>query len=431
MTSWIRKTKNALARRDDKPDNDKKAIQPASLINSMQDYQDQMLNDPYVFKHDPLDTSRFQIRLVQLWPSPDALGLRRPFHCTIEIFDAEVAPPYIALSYTWGPLVNTNPISLNGKRFSVRENLLSFLETFSFNPQCPHYYVWIDQICIDQTNNSERNHQVGLMSAIYENSAFVITWLGHDAQAAAMQLEAQPSEACIQALLDNVYFTRLWIVQEVLIGKAVFLVCGNMWVKWDHFRNTILALSETSFARLPTAKWLFHMKEERNYTINPRKWKQLHLSLYETMSRYASLSCENPRDKIYGLTSLVDQDKFPVPEIDYSKTLEEVYFEAMSIMLQAPQPLTQAQMVVAMQEIGPTIGLSKQFMKHLKPFLKDIEFISACTGGMEFQLGYEVSERGEPEWWFGVDDWVQKWWYDRTGRLSPEDPTKMISAFMF
>ena len=38
--------------------------------------------------------------------------------------------------------------------------------------------LWIDAVCINQMNRSERNAQVHLMKAIFEQSAAVYGWLG-------------------------------------------------------------------------------------------------------------------------------------------------------------------------------------------------------------------------------------------------------------
>ena len=38
--------------------------------------------------------------------------------------------------------------------------------------------LWIDAICIDQSNVEERNHQVPLMKTIYSNADAVQVWLG-------------------------------------------------------------------------------------------------------------------------------------------------------------------------------------------------------------------------------------------------------------
>ena len=38
--------------------------------------------------------------------------------------------------------------------------------------------IWIDAICIDQTNQRERNLQVNLMGEIYHRARAVVVWLG-------------------------------------------------------------------------------------------------------------------------------------------------------------------------------------------------------------------------------------------------------------
>ena len=49
-------------------------------------------------------------------------------------------------------------------------------------------YFWIDAICIQQSDVSERNHQVRMMGLIYKRAAFVLAWLGMDCEKALQQL---------------------------------------------------------------------------------------------------------------------------------------------------------------------------------------------------------------------------------------------------
>jgi Heterokaryon incompatibility protein (HET) len=46
-------------------------------------------------------------------------------------------------------------------------------------------YIWIDQICIDQNANVERNRQVHWMGQIYRRADYVIAWLGEHPDAEA------------------------------------------------------------------------------------------------------------------------------------------------------------------------------------------------------------------------------------------------------
>ncbi|PMD12806.1 hypothetical protein NA56DRAFT_531324, partial [Hyaloscypha hepaticicola] len=49
--------------------------------------------------------------------------------------------------------------------------------------------IWIDQICIDQENELEKNHQVARMGLLFAWAEQVLTWLGPEADGshAAMQ----------------------------------------------------------------------------------------------------------------------------------------------------------------------------------------------------------------------------------------------------
>ncbi|KAI8225327.1 Heterokaryon incompatibility protein 6, OR allele [Colletotrichum sp. SAR 10_96] len=83
--------------------------------------------------------------------------------------------PYEALSYAWGSTDQSETITANGQILHVTKNLYSALEHLR---QKENRILWIDAICIDQTNLQERGHQVGQMSDIYRQADQVLVWLG-------------------------------------------------------------------------------------------------------------------------------------------------------------------------------------------------------------------------------------------------------------
>jgi hypothetical protein len=110
--------------------------------------------------------------------------------CWIEHFSLDNAPPYRALSYAWGDM-NTKPIFLNDQKVLVRENLWQALwhlratnhgversDLSDYLTKVKPKWIWIDALCIDQQNNSERNHQVRVMGKIYKMAFEVLVWLG-------------------------------------------------------------------------------------------------------------------------------------------------------------------------------------------------------------------------------------------------------------
>lgn len=130
------------------------------------------------FQHLPLDTRARQIRLLNIQPKID----RDIVECRIKVFDLNdpLTPDYRALSYMWGPPPARSTIVVNNKSFLVRENLYHFL--YNFKARLVEYagrrdfeeevqWLWIDQICIDQSTTDERNHQVEMMSEIYRRAS--------------------------------------------------------------------------------------------------------------------------------------------------------------------------------------------------------------------------------------------------------------------
>lgn len=90
-------------------------------------------------------------------------------------------------------------------------------------------FYWIDVICIDQTNISERSQQVGQMGRIFSGAFLVYLWLGkmplmtpwmqylrnektqqaYNTLAWAVILEAQQTvNSCV---FNNEYWTRAWV----------------------------------------------------------------------------------------------------------------------------------------------------------------------------------------------------------------------------
>ncbi|MCJ1232815.1 hypothetical protein MMC14_000769 [Varicellaria rhodocarpa] len=123
-----------------------------------------------------------------------------PFVCSLRTHLLREAPPFTALSYTWGdPFARSPPDSARNTntnaltehlfvtlentqfQFPIQENLARALS--SFTSQGLKGPFWIDAICIDQNKVAERNSQVMLMGDIYAGAKEVIVWLGPESAA--------------------------------------------------------------------------------------------------------------------------------------------------------------------------------------------------------------------------------------------------------
>ena len=125
------------------------------------------------------------IRLVEILP-----GKVDRIFCRIHIVDlndlsraatgAEQSTSYEALSYTWDVQTSYEHVWRNDKVLPVTQNLYVALQRLR-KPSTSSLY-WIDAICINQVDISERGDHVAIMRIIYHRAVHVIAWIGPDDQ---------------------------------------------------------------------------------------------------------------------------------------------------------------------------------------------------------------------------------------------------------
>lgn len=214
--------------------------------------------DQQSFCHKPLDTTKPSLRLLEI----SHIDLDGILTCNIK--HAEITDQYTALSYMWGPGTPCHDIALidhpTGRkgRFKIRSNLYNFL----LRAVCTEVGkpFWTDAICIDQSNIRERNHQVGQMGSIYRNASKVRVWLGKDAATgeilSAMTEASHKGDLRIVDLLDeqlcppefrarfqpekrrkllrNEYWSRTWIVQEIILAARIIIQSAEGKTSWSN-----------------------------------------------------------------------------------------------------------------------------------------------------------------------------------------------------
>jgi len=83
---------------------------------------------------------------------------------------------YEALSYCWGDTTIKTPIICNGARLDVTQSLKVALQHLRNEKEVR--VLWIDAICINQSDLIEREQQVENMREIYEKAVRILVWLG-------------------------------------------------------------------------------------------------------------------------------------------------------------------------------------------------------------------------------------------------------------
>jgi hypothetical protein len=170
-----------------------------------------------------------------------------------------------------------------------------------------------------------------------------------------------PSSEAIRSLLRNTYFTRLWIVQEVLLAKRVYIVCGESWLEWDNITRMIMSLGVSLFDSLPDARWLFRDSQRR---IDNTDRKRPRLSLYQAIHRYSALDRGDARDKVYGLLGLVDSI-FGMPLVNYTNSPLQVYIDTVKILLTRRNPTGIEELLDAARALSRNLGLDSKHIEAL------------------------------------------------------------------
>lgn len=113
------------------------------------------------------------IRLLTVEPGEPSAALR----CTLSETCLETTPTvYHALSYCWGADHSPVQITCNSHPLSVTPNLHSVL--LEYRRRGITTPLWVDAVCINQSNISERTSQVRMMDRIYTEAECVVVWLG-------------------------------------------------------------------------------------------------------------------------------------------------------------------------------------------------------------------------------------------------------------
>ncbi|KAF1836320.1 heterokaryon incompatibility, partial [Decorospora gaudefroyi] len=128
-----------------------------------------------------------------------------------------------ALSYTWGDSnLKLRSVILNGIRFPVTPNLWDALATF--RSETVDRVLWIDALCINQSDNDEKSVQIQLMREIYRSTSQVLIWLGEASSDSALAMDfikeipridlengREVEWLALERLFRRPWWTRSWV----------------------------------------------------------------------------------------------------------------------------------------------------------------------------------------------------------------------------
>ena len=277
-----------------------------------------------MFEYSALDVSQPHIRLFKLLPKRKDEYLRLELYNDVPLQQGS-GLRFRALSYEWGPPKPRRGVLVNGKIFLIRKNLYLFLEHL-----LAHFsgvrlqHLWADAICIDQESVTERNHQVRQMSEIYGQALEVLAWTGVSSPADGDLFEAmnrclseqdrwgnnrEPSPddwgifweplrthskhyATFLAFCHRSYWSRLWIVQEIILAKKARIICGShdigieAWCRfWESQTGTRENFGDGE-----------ELMEYKSYDTRE--------TLLGAINAFKHLKCAEPHDKVFALSGI-------------------------------------------------------------------------------------------------------------------------------
>ncbi|KAK8075658.1 Heterokaryon incompatibility protein 6-OR allele [Apiospora hydei] len=229
--------------------------------------------------YEPLPRSDRHIRLLELKPgNPNDIVTAK-----LITHRLEDATDYEALSYTWGNPEEHQTIQCNGVPIRVTPNLFNAL--LGLRDTKNEITLWVDAICINQQNVEERSHMVSQMPLIYASARRTVCWITSPlSQQAAGLLEdleeirnrlsnqrscittsdiyhsdymitakiledsakanwPQDTEAWqhLNSFIQDVYFSRIWIIQDLVCSKSLVIKTPANGVTWETLCSAVEA----------------------------------------------------------------------------------------------------------------------------------------------------------------------------------------------
>lgn len=323
--------------------------------------EDDLVETTIQYEYASLDPRRRQIRLVTLLPG----NWQDDVHCEMTTVKfGKKMPKYEALSYVWGDPMATCAIWVNDQIFSVGENLWIALRRLR-NPHSLRF-LWIDAICINQLDDTEKSTQVTMMREIFESCDEVICWLGEDgtmtshdtsslpptsiASQQAFQLirmyasegsldhiswcgpgslsefasseEYGPHFEALERIMTVSWWQRIWIVQELVLPPRATFIYGSETcdfgifacaaTRFDYnyrlYSKSLHRYTYNSLVRRITIRMLvtiIPLIRMRKLRLRKIRFQPVSRGLTILRSLLCSLHATDQRDLFYALLSLI------------------------------------------------------------------------------------------------------------------------------
>ncbi|KAI1461619.1 heterokaryon incompatibility protein-domain-containing protein [Annulohypoxylon moriforme] len=317
---------------------------------------------PYTYE----DVKEGEFRVARLLPGYNTEAIQ--IELSVEALN-KPTEEYDALSWQWGSGGETTSASTiyiqnKGEKdkyelMLVRPNLLLALKRMRRVPKLSR--LWVDFICINQSNPKEKESQVTRMTDIYRKAERVHVWLGEPGYAGEPEdFTGDELEIAVQhidtlwdmddanhigsvdigirnkaslhnldplfKLLKRGWFSRRWIVQEVGVAREAVVHCGDKAFSWEKLIHAVALLERVG--RDGSIDRLFKLRPDTRHVseyvgnisaLPAYRLVQNVSGLYRELSRESRIKqytleqlvcflvifqCSEPRDVIYAILGI-------------------------------------------------------------------------------------------------------------------------------
>ncbi|KAL2692527.1 hypothetical protein Neosp_002937 [[Neocosmospora] mangrovei] len=279
------------------------------------------------YQYQPLDlTNSRQIRVLVL----KAGKLEDPLQCELEHVNLQQGPIYEALSYTWADDKGDDSMSRaircgNESQFiGITKNCE--LALLRLRKQDVDRRLWVDAVCIDQSNILERNHQVKNMIAIFRSAIRVVVFLGEGNPILDRLVDYMSNDTGGQlpqvtdfiSLFRSRWFHRVWVLQEVAVAKSILVMYGTKQMSWmDLIKHgnlflRLMAARNLSLVLPPVISYGLRQTEAGDRRLEGRS------DLLSLLQVSRNCACKDARDKVYSILGLLQEESVLSLQADYS-----------------------------------------------------------------------------------------------------------------
>jgi len=337
-------------------------------------------SDAQLYKYKPLRPR--SMRLLHLLPADNKDQILQGVLVHIPHGVHASGGTYRALSYVWGTNDRTKELMTPDGVIRITPSLSVALR--HIRKRTVPLVLWVDAVCINQSDNTEKAEQIRLLPTIFQNAELTLAfWAGSDmsgpndaavemlrrvqAKMRLQDLEAKrdlgsdsgvsededstleevellagiplswkgeniplpndPVWRCIESLFSLPWFRRAWILQEVVVSADLWVVCGDSLINWSQLQLAVEVVHrEAQASEHETMVRIRATLQPFMALATQREWEARHSrwALLSLLEHFRQAESTLRRDRFFALLGMASDANEPEFKPDYDSPLEVI-----------------------------------------------------------------------------------------------------------